>query len=204
MKRRTILAGASLAAAATWLPGLRPGHAATAAVAPQALFFDADAPVLGNPQGDVQIAEFFDYQCSWCKRTHAETMQVVEQDGGVRLVKKDWPVFGPASVFAAQAVLGSARLGHYRRAMDTLMAQSGALTSESILSSLATAGLDIEALRGVVNAESDRIGNLLTRNWHQAEAFAFIGTPSFVIGRTAYPGVLDREALKRAIDRARG
>ena len=54
------------------------------------VLYDKEIPVLGNPNGNVTIVEYFDYQCPYCKKGHAELMRVVEKDGNVRLVLKDW------------------------------------------------------------------------------------------------------------------
>ena len=62
--------------------------------------YDPDAPVQGNPEGDVTVVEYFDYQCPFCKRMHPILEEVVAADGNVRLVMKDWPIFGAPSVFA--------------------------------------------------------------------------------------------------------
>lgn len=87
IKRRTLVA-AAVACLAT------PGLLRAKELSPQEIFFDKDIPVLGNPKGDVTIAEFFDYQCGYCKTYHPIVSKVVKDDGHVRLVMKDWPVFG--------------------------------------------------------------------------------------------------------------
>ncbi len=167
------------------------------------IFFDKDAPVLGNPKGDVTIVEFFDYQCPYCKKVHPTLKKIVKQDGNVRLVLKDWPVFGDASIFASQAVLGAARIGKYETAMEALMKTKGRLTHEEIEERLTKAGLSMKAIAAAVNKHNTSISGLLDRNYNQALAFNFAGTPSFVIGSTVSPGVLDEKGLKDAIAKAR-
>ena len=66
-----------------------------------AVFNDPDAPVQGNPDGDVTLVKYFDYQCPFCKRMHPMLKDVVAEDGNVRLVMKDWPIFGAASIRAS-------------------------------------------------------------------------------------------------------
>src|ERR1700738_5736777 len=67
---------------------------------------DPDIPVTGNPQGDITIVEYFDYQCPYCRKIEPELQQVVQDDGKVRLVLKDWPVLGRVSVTAAGMGVG--------------------------------------------------------------------------------------------------
>jgi protein-disulfide isomerase len=173
-------------------------------VTAKAVFGDKEATVLGNPQGDVSIAEYFDYQCSWCKKIHPDVMDVVEEDGKVRLLMKDWPVFGEVSIFAAQLALGAARIGKYRTVVDTLLALPGRLTPETASAAVEDQGISMDEIAEAVRTHNDAISGLLTRNWEQATAFGFRGTPSFAIGTTTYPGVLDKGKLREAIAAARG
>ena len=55
---------------------------------------DPDTPVTGNADGDINIVEYFDYQCPYCRKIEPELRQVVQDDGKVRLVWKDWPIWG--------------------------------------------------------------------------------------------------------------
>ena len=68
---------------------------------------DPDIPVAGNADGDITIVEYFDYQCPYCRKIEPELRQVVQDDGKVRLVLKDWPILGPVSVVAARMALAS-------------------------------------------------------------------------------------------------
>lgn len=167
------------------------------------IFFDKNIPVLGNPKGDVTIAEYFDYQCSYCKSVHPIVNKVVKDDGKVRLVMKDWPVFGAASVFAAQSVLASAKLGKYPEAQEALFKLSGPLTPDRVQQALEEIGISRDQLKTTVNADAKTIAGVLDRNWLQAEGLRFQGTPSFVIGKTLYPGALSESDLKEAIAKAR-
>lgn len=167
------------------------------------VFNDKDAPFFGNPKGDVTVVEFFDYQCPYCKKAHPTVKKVIERDGNVKLVMKDWPIFGDASIFAAQAVLGAAQIGKYEIAMGALMKTKAKLTHDDIESTLTGAGLSMDEIAVSVNKHTAKISGLLDRNYAQATAFNFAGTPAYVIGSSLYPGVLDEKALVAAIARAR-
>ncbi len=196
IKRRTLLVSA-MATVAT--PSLLRAKEPTQAD----IFFDKAVPVLGNPKGDVTIAEYFDYQCSYCKSVHPIVNKVVKDDGNVRLVMKDWPVFGAASVFAAQSVLAAAKLGKYHQAQEALFKLSGPLTPDRVQQALEEIGISRDQLKTTVNAEAKSIAGILDRNWLQASGLNFQGTPSFVIGKTLYPGALRESDLKEAIAKAR-
>ena len=68
---------------------------------------DPNAPILGNPEGDVTIVEFFDYNCPYCKRVKPEVQALMASDPNIRLVYREWPILGDGSVFAARAALAS-------------------------------------------------------------------------------------------------
>lgn len=200
LTRRTVLT-VSLAAAAASTLGSRLSFAQQ--LTKEDVFFDKDAPVLGNPKGDVTIVEFFDYQCPYCKKAHPMVEKVVAEDGNVRLVLKDWPILGDASVFAAQAVLGAAQIGKYETAMKALMETTGRLSQADIEKTLTEAGLSMTEIAAAVNKHNGKIAGLLDRNYKQALALNFAGTPSFVIGSAIFPGVLDEKGLREAIVKAR-
>lgn len=168
-----------------------------------AVYFDPDNPVLGNPKGDVTLVEFFDYQCPYCKKGHPDVLKAVADDGKVRLVMRDWPIFGDPSVYASRLVLAANQSGNYRKAQEALMKTPGKLTEGDIDKTLTAAGLNPKALDAEYRRDAERIDGLLSRNMELGEAFGFSGTPSFVVGTNLYFGVLDRSALKEAIAKAR-
>lgn len=201
--RRQLLGAGLAGMAAALLP--RPAPAGPpSAPSPAEVFDDPIGPVLGNPRGDVTVAVYFDYQCPYCKAGHPTLTRIVARDGKVRLLMKDWPIFGPASLRASRLVLGGIPTGEYEAAQAALMATPGRLNDAAIDAALAKAGLDPKALkRGYARRRADFDG-FLARNEAQATGFGFPGTPAFVIGTTIYAGVLDGPALKRAIAEARG
>ena len=164
----------------------------------EAVLRDPAIPDLGNAQGDVTIVEYFDYQCPYCKKTAPELAQVAKEDGKVRIVLKDWPIFGPASAYAAKMALASRFQNKYEEAHDALIAAKTKLTEAAVDDLLAKAGID------VAKAAADRAADaLLARNDAQARAFGFQGTPAFIIGTFRVPGSLNAAGFKRAIGDAR-
>jgi protein-disulfide isomerase len=170
---------------------------------PAAVLFDPDQPVLGNPDGDVTVAEFFDYQCPFCKRGHDALMEEVAADGGVRLIMKDWPIFGGASVAAAQMALGGVARGEYAAAQAALMATPARLTEDQVRAALTGAGLDTDALMASYREAPGRWDGLMTRNGAQAAALGLQGTPAFIVGYSIHAGALDSAGLRAAIADAR-
>src|SRR6195952_3913681 len=105
---------------------------------------DPDIPAAGNIDGDITIVEWFDYNCPYCRKLEPELRQVVQDDGKVRLVYKDWPVLGPVSIAAARLALATKYQDKYVAAHDALMGSASRLTEPRIRELLAGAGIDVD------------------------------------------------------------
>ena len=108
---------------------------------------DTNAPVLGNPDGDVTVVEFFDYNCPYCRRAMDEVQGLMDADANVRLVYREWPILGEGSVFAAKAALAARKQGKYEEFHWAMMSMNGRAEEASVLRVAAEVGLDIEQLR---------------------------------------------------------
>jgi protein-disulfide isomerase len=168
-----------------------------------AVLRDPEIPVLGNPQGDITIVEYFDYQCPFCKKISPVLDQVLNEDKKVRLVLKDWPILGDPSGYAARLVLAAKYQNKYESAHRALIGKVGRLTEAVIDDTLAQAGVDVAKAKADLAANKATIDALLRRNNDQAEAFGFRGTPAFVVGTFRVPGGLTAEQFKLAIADAR-
>lgn len=164
---------------------------------------DPDIPSFGNPQGDITIVEYFDYQCPYCKKVAPELAKLAREDGKLRIVMKDWPIFGGASQYAARMVLAAKYQNKYHEAHAALIGASTKLTEDVVQKLLAEAGIDVDRATADMEAHKPAIEALLLRNNTQAEAFEFQGTPAFIIGTFRVPGVLDAAGFKQAIADAR-
>jgi protein-disulfide isomerase len=164
---------------------------------------DPDIPALGNLNGDITIVEYFDYQCPYCRKIEPELRQVVQDDGKVRLVQKDWPVLGPTSVIAARMTLASKYQDKYLQAHEALIGVNSRLTEPRIREVLAAAGINVDRATRDLAANAKAIDTILARNNDQASAFGFNGTPSFIVGKFRVPGVLTMPQFEQAIADAR-
>jgi protein-disulfide isomerase len=164
---------------------------------------DPDIPVAGNPDGDITIVEWFDYNCPYCRKLEPELRQVVQDDGKVRLVLKDWPILGPVSAVAARMALAAKYQDKFVQAHDAMIGVSSKLTEPRIRELLAGAGIDIDQLDRDLSANAKAIDAILARNNDQAEAFGFRGTPAFIVGKFRVPGALSMAEFERVIADAR-
>jgi protein-disulfide isomerase len=164
---------------------------------------DPDIPVAGNVDGDITIVEYFDYQCPYCRKIEPELRQVVQDDGKVRLVLKDWPILGEVSVIAARVALASKFQDKYLVAHEALIGVNSKLTEPRIRELLAGAGIDVDRLNRDLVTNAKAIDAILARNRDQAMAFGFKGTPSFIVGKFRVPGILTMAQFDQVIADAR-
>lgn len=164
---------------------------------------DPDIPATGNLDGDVNIVEWFDYNCPYCRKIDPEIRQVVQDDGKVRLVLKDWPILGEASRFAARMALATRYQDKFLQAHEAMIGVSSKLTEARIRELLAGVGVDIDRLDRDAATNAKAIDAILTRNNDQAQAFGFRGTPSFIVGKFRIPGILTMAEFEMVIKDAR-
>jgi len=155
-----------------------------------------DSPVLGNPNGNVTIVEFFDYRCPYCKSV-AAFIDMFEKDGNVRLVLKEFPILGPDSEFAAKAALAARKQDKYRDFHLAMMNFKGKMTSEDVRQLAAKVGIDVARLEQ--DMQDPAIVDTINRNYELAQALGIKGTPAFVIGDQLIPGVISAEDMQKRI-----
>ncbi len=165
------------------------------------VFDSPRSPVIGNPEGDITLVEFFDYQCGYCKRMVDQVFQLTEEDPDLRIVLKEFPILGPGSVMAARAALAAGQQGLYAELHNALMQHRGALDEETILGLAAEVGLDVERLRA--DMDSPEVAAEIEANLALAEALGIRGTPAFIVGDRVVPGAVGYEMLKSLIDSQR-
>jgi protein-disulfide isomerase len=169
---------------------------------PQVLY-DSQIPAEGNTKGDLTIVEYFDYQCSTCKDVNPIVQQIVREDGHIRLVFKDWPIFGGISIYAARLALAAKFQNKFSEAHKALISSKGRLNRRSILTALAKSGIDVSRAQRDLATHQAEIDAILVRNQEQAAALGYKGTPAFVIGDFRVPAVFNTADLKEYIARAR-
>jgi len=165
------------------------------------LLNDPNSPVSGNPEGDVTVVEFFDYRCGYCKRVAGTVTQLQQEDPNVRVVYKDYPILGEASVLAARAALASKAQGKHLAFHEALLASKNELTQETILKIATAVGLDKERLN--TDMQAPTLLAIIEGNRTLARELGINGTPGFIIGTELVPGALDLKDLKNLIREVR-
>jgi protein-disulfide isomerase len=165
------------------------------------LLHDPYTPSFGNPNGDVTVVEFFDYRCPYCRQVEPHLQSLLKDDPGVRLVLKEFPILGPASVYAARATLAAQRQDMQAKMHQALMSTKPNFDEATVLKIAGEVGLDLDRLK--VDMASPEVDAEMARTMRIAKALQLKGTPAFVIGSEVVPGGTDLETLKELVAEAR-
>jgi len=158
-------------------------------------------PVAGNPDGDVTVVEFYDYNCGYCKKAVSDVTTLIEEDKNVKVVFVEMPILGRTSELAARWALAAEAQGGFLPYHIALMQNRGPIT-EDILEKIAkNNGLDVGAMRKY--ATSDEVSTMIAEKSAKASAMGISGTPAFVIDGQLYGGYIGLDSMKQAVKTAR-
>ncbi|GGF72282.1 DSBA oxidoreductase [Terasakiella brassicae] len=158
-------------------------------------------PIAGNPDGDVTMIEFFDYQCGYCKRAFPGVMEVINSDKNIRYVLKEFAILGPESEVAARAALAAQKQDKYFEMHTALMTIRGRLNTDKIIKIAEDVGLDVQRLK--TDMQGDDVSAEILSTRAIAQRLNITGTPAFIIGDQIIPGAIPPEGLKEAIAKER-
>ena len=167
---------------------------------------DESAPVLGNPNGDVTLIEFFDFRCGFCRRHFVEVMKLVSEDGNIRFIPKQFPVLDqpdapPVSRIAARAALAAQRQGKYADLHTALLTSEGGLDEDTIYKVAEQTGLDIAQLKK--DMRDPLIEKTIENTLAIGREMGIQGTPFYIIGDDFVNGARGFDYLKDTVSRVR-
>lgn len=176
----------------------------------KAIFASSTSPVVGNAQGKVTLVEFFDYQCIHCKRMSNVIDQLVKDNPNLKVIYKQFPIFGETSQYAAKAALAAQLQGSEKfLAFHTaLMNSKKALDQDTVLALAKKAGLDTDQLAKDINAKS--VQQELDNNFQLANKMGIRFTPVLIVSNsdlkaskpTMIPGEAEKDTLQKLITNA--
>lgn len=177
------------------------------------ILFTDNLTTAGNPKGDVTLVEFFDYQCIHCKKMAPVIADLIKKDSNLRVVYKEFPIFGKSSELASRAALAAAMQGKYQAMHEALINQDKRLNDEIINQAAQKAGLDMNKFKTDMNSQT--VTDALEANRKLAESLHLMGTPAFIIAATPggqlkqgsepafIPGAAGTDTLVELIKKAR-
>ena len=150
------------------------------------IYRNPDSPVAGDPNGDITVVEFFDYNCGYCKRGMTEVQKLIEGDKRVRVVFKELPILSKGSEETAKAALAAKRQGKYWEFHQAMLSSKGQANEASSLKAAESLGLDMAKLK--TDMAGDAVKTELEGMKALAKKMGINGTPHFLVGDKSIPG----------------
>jgi protein-disulfide isomerase len=152
----------------------------------EVLFRSKLSPIGGNPDGDVTVVEFFDYNCPYCRKAYQGLVKLMEADKKVKVVFKEFPIFGGASMTAAKAALAAKQQGKYFEMHRVLLEQDNRITEAMVFAKAKEIGLDVDRLKQ--DMETEYVTKSIEETRKLADSLGIRGTPAFFVGDKLIPG----------------
>ncbi|MCK0143452.1 DsbA family protein [Aliiroseovarius sp. F20344] len=168
------------------------------------IFNDGFSHVAGNPDGDYTIVEFVDYQCGYCRKAYEVLQDLLEEDGNIRLILKEFPILSEASLISARfAISAQQNFGEeaYAKLHDELIAVRGTVTEERLIEIANELGLDGSAI--VAGMSSPEVDKVLKANRDLGKRLQITGTPAFVMQNTLARGYMELEQMEYMVSQGR-
>jgi len=151
------------------------------------LYRDPNAPIAGNPKGDVTIIEFFDYNCGYCKRGFPDVAKLIESDPKVRVVFRELPILSKGSEEASRVALAARMQGKYWEFHTAMISYKGQATEATALKiAEKIPGIDMKKLKA--DMASKAVEEEITKVRELAQNLGVNGTPHFLVGDRSIPG----------------
>ncbi len=151
--------------------------------------------VLGNPNGDVTVVEFFDYNCGYCKRAVGDMQALIKSDDNIRFVLKEFPILGPDSVAAHRVAMAVHRLApeKYGEFHLTLLGGQAHADEQTALAVAESLGLPEDSVRAAM--EEDNGDETIRQSYALANELGISGTPAYVVGKELISGAVGLDKL---------
>ena len=169
-----------------------------------ALLNDGHSWVGGNPDGDITLIEFTDYRCSFCRRAHPEVEQLLEADGNIRFIIKEFPILGEESVLSSRFAIAVKQIAGddaYKASHDMLISYRGKITPEAL--ERMAGELDVDAGAITARMPSDEVTQVIAANHALAGRLQISGTPTFVLEDQLLRGYMPLADMQRLVADAR-
>ncbi|MEG8029996.1 DsbA family protein [Sphingomonas aerolata] len=202
MNRRNLLCRSFLALLTVAVPTV-PAVAQQPDLSRKAVVDDPVAPKRVGQAYDVTVIGFSDYNCPYCRRVEPVLNALVAADPKVRIVYRDWPIFGPASREAARAAIASQWQGKHAAFNEALLTSPARLDSAGVRAAAAKAKVDWSRLQRDLKTRGAEVDALLARTNAIAQAIGFNGTPALIVGSQVVAGAVDLPTLRRLVATAR-
>lgn len=162
-----------------------------------------DDIIFGNPDGDVTVVEFYDYNCGYCKRAMDDMLEIVKNDPNVKFILKEFPILGPESVEASTVSIAVNRVAPEKAAKfhTQMLGSAGRADKAKAMSIAENLGIDLAALEKEMLDEGLLEG--VGKTYEMAQALEINGTPSYVVGDEPIFGAVGSSGIVTKIQNMR-
>lgn len=164
------------------------------------IFDDGFSFVGGNPNGDITVVEFQDYRCGYCKRAHGEVQELIESDGNIRLIIKEFPILGPDSDRTSQMAIATMITQGpeaYKRISDALMTYGGPINDSALDRIARSVQIDFDAVTDAMN--DPEVARRIDETRQLGRQLAISGTPTFIVGTKMVRGYLPLADMREVV-----
>lgn len=146
------------------------------------VYNDKNVGSVGPKDSKRVVVEFFDYNCPACKMQYKEIDKLVKADKTVRVLFREYPIFGPSSEQNSMIGIAITRLApeKYFDFYEKMHAHNGRAGQAEVERFIKELGLDVEAVK--TEARKPEVAAILEQNRVLGEKLGIQGTPTLVIG----------------------
>ena len=150
------------------------------------------SPIIGNPNAEISIVEFGDYQCTFCYKFHQNTLNSIQSEyidsGKINYVYRDFPLNGSDSILAAEATYCANDQGRYWDYHIMLYnyqegVDSGWANNDRLKSFAFNLGLELDKFSHCL--DSKKYLKQIKFNHDKAKSMGATSTPSFLFVNTS-------------------
>lgn len=163
------------------------------------IFHSSHDAVLGNPNGDIVVVNFFDYNCGYCKHFYSIIMNLIEEYPNLRVIIKDFPILGPDSmaVHTVAYVFRKKFPEKYAQFYKELLTDPSRANKAKAIKVAVSLGANEKELHNMM--KDHNLQKVFNENIQIASALNITGTPSFIINNMVFVGAIGKETLKEII-----
>jgi protein-disulfide isomerase len=170
------------------------------------LFDDGYSFIGGNPEGDITVVEFIDYRCGYCRKAHEEVGQLIESDGDIRYIVKEFPILGDQSVIASRFAIATLQVAG-REAYEKVNAGfyesfRGDVSVETLTAFANDLGIDGAPI--IAHMDAPEVTKVIEENHLLAQRMQISGTPTFVMGSQMLRGYAPLNTMQAIVADERG
>ncbi len=156
---------------------------------------DPNTPVIGNPDGEIVLVEFFDFSCGYCHRLYPALKNIIAKNPNVKVLAKSLAFVSPVSGYAAKASLAAAEQGKYAEMYTALFEAKGPMTEESVDAAAASIGLDMTKYKADIN--SDKVNSIMASFSDLAGKIQVNGVPTMILNGKLLQTIDENEIQRR-------